>query len=52
MKQRTDEPETIEVEGLRFYRPDAELPPGAVEALQRRTLEQLEAAADRANRRS
>ena len=49
----TSEPKLTEREGLRFYGPDDdELPPGAVEALERRTPEELQAAADRATRGS
>ena len=52
MEPSTSEPKLTEREGLRFYGPDDDLPPGAVEALQRRTPEELQAAADRATRRS
>ena len=51
MEQPTSEAETTERRGLKFYGPDDELPPGAVEALERRTSEELQAAADRATRR-
>ncbi|MGB5757805.1 MAG: hypothetical protein WBM50_12890 [Acidimicrobiales bacterium] len=52
MDQPISEADTTERRGLKFYGPDDELPPGAVEALKRRTAEQLQAAADRATRRS
>jgi hypothetical protein len=52
MDQSTESAPSVERNGLRFYGPDDELPPGAVEALKRRTPEELQAAADRATRRS
>lgn len=52
MEQSTEQAATTERKGLKFYGPDDELPPGAVEALSRRTPEELQAAADRATRRS
>jgi len=51
VEQSTEQAST-ERKGLKFYGPDDELPPGAVEALNRRTPEELRAAADRATRRS
>jgi hypothetical protein len=52
MDQSTEPAPSVERKGLQFYGPDDELPPGAVEALERRTPEELQAAADRATRRS
>ena len=52
MDQPSGEGKTTERGALRFYGPDDELPPGAVEALKRRTPKELQAAADRASRRS
>lgn len=52
MGQSTEQAETTEHEGLNFYGPDDELPPGAMEALKRRTPEELRAVADRTTRRS
>ena len=51
MEQPAGQAETTEHRRLKFYGPGDELPPGAVEALKRRTPEELQAAANRATRR-
>ena len=52
MDRSTEPAPSVERKGLRFYGPDDELPPGAAEALKRRTPEELQAAADQATRHS
>ena len=52
MEQSTNQAETTQPTDLKFYGPADELPPGAIEALKRRTPEQLQASADRATRRT
>jgi hypothetical protein len=52
MEQPTNQAETSQPTDLKFYGPADELPPGAIEALKRRTPEQLQASADRATRRT
>ena len=52
MEQRSTEPTVVERSGVSFLTSDEELTPGAVEALNRRTPEELEVLAERAARHS